>query len=84
MDEKVMVEVCVPAAMRCFDVVLPSTFSIAQIKECLLPMLQECTHGAFVFGKKTAFYLTRGNANLLDDQLVNEIGIQNGDEIIIW
>lgn len=84
MDERVMVEVCVPAAMQCFDVVLPCAFSIAEIKEQLLPMLQECTSGAFISKEKSVFYLCRLDVNLLDDQLVSDIGIHNGDEIIIW
>lgn len=84
MDDRVMVEVYIPAAMLRMEAVLPSAFRIAQIKKQLLPMLQECTSGAFIAREACEFYLCRLQLHLLDDQLVKEIGIYDGDEIVIW
>ncbi|MGX8850096.1 hypothetical protein [Amedibacillus sp. YH-ame10] len=84
MDEKILVEVYIPAAQLSLDVVLPISFRISQIKDKLFLMLQECSQGAFIFSKESVFYSSRLQINLLDDQVLKDIDIRTGDEIIVW
>lgn len=84
MNEMVLLEVFLPAVQRYFTVVLPSAYTIAQIKPLLFSMLQECVQGAVVFHEESVLYLTRCQMVLKDEWKVCEIGLIHADELIIW
>lgn len=84
MDERVMVEVYVPAVLMRLDMVLVTRYPIEQIKQHIIHMVEEASNNAFVANDDTVLYLTRLHCALQEEQWLSEVGLLHGDEIILW
>lgn len=79
-----MVEVCIPAAQQCYYALLPTAFTLGQIKKHILVMIQDCSNGAFIMQKENVMFHVRLQCYLAEDTLLKDMDIQNADELIIW
>lgn len=83
MDERVLVEVYIPAAMCSYDIYLPLHKPIGYIKKIVLPMLEELTDGMFIPVLHTRLYKERMHVILADENTLQEAGIAHGDRLLI-
>lgn len=83
MDERVLVEVYIPAAMRSYDIYLPLHKRIGYIKEMVLPMIEELTDGMFIPVQQTSLYKERMHVILADENTLQEAGVAHGDRLLI-
>lgn len=84
MDERILVEVHVPAVQQIFDVLLPTEFTIGEVKEILCEMLYEITQGAYVPSDTPVLYYPCDQVILGNTCTVVELGLLHGDVLIIW
>ena len=83
MDERILVEVYVPAAMYTYDVYLPKHKIVKDIKEILFSLLEELNNGVFIPLPQTALYGERIQAILADEKTLQEERIVQGDKLIV-
>lgn len=83
MDERILVEVYVPAAMRSFDVYLPLYKNVKDIKKILFPLLEELNDGEFISMKQTGLYAERIQVILTDETTLQEAEIVHGDKLLV-
>lgn len=83
MDERVLVEVYVSAAMLSFDVYIPKNCIVKDLQNVLFPLLSELTEETFLPQSTTCMYLS--SKQLLLDQTwrIADIDICQGDKLII-
>lgn len=83
MDERVLVEVYVPAALLTFTMYLPCYHLISDIQEALFPVLEEMTNGAFTGTLQTMLYSQRLHTPLNKSVFLKDTGIQYADRILV-
>lgn len=83
MDERVLVEVYVPAVMRSYDVYLPLGKHIKEIKEILFPILEELSDGVFIPVVQTMLYKERTKSVLANENTLAQAGIVHGDRLFV-
>ena len=83
MDERILVEVYVPAAMRSFDIYLPIHKKVKELKKILFPLLEELNEGVFIPMVQTSLYGERIHVILADENTLQELGIVHGDKLIV-
>lgn len=83
MDERVLVEVYVSAAMLTFDMYIPRNCSVKDLQNVLFPLLTELSEEAFLPQSATRIYLSSRQLLLDEKWRVSDIDICQGDRLII-
>lgn len=84
MDERILVEVYVPTVRLRFYVAIPVRYTIKEIKEQLLDLIEEASDSAFIKQDQNVLYLTRCHCALKGDRMVCDIPLLHSDKLIIW
>lgn len=83
MDERIMVEVYVPAAQQAFDFIVPLDAQIQDVKVTLVQMLTEVTKNEFVGHSTTTIYIEDTKEILQGLQTMRFSGVKHGTRLII-
>lgn len=84
MDENILVEVYLPTVMRYFTLRIATYLTIKEIKGTLCELLEEATQEAYVSTPQIILYDCKKQRIMADDNTLAQLGILNGDKIIIW
>lgn len=83
MDDRIMVEVYVPAAQQAFDCIVPLDAQIQDVKATLIQMITEVTKNEFVGRSTTMIYIEDTKEYLHGLQTMRFSGVKNGTRLII-
>lgn len=82
MNDKVIVEVIVPAAEKKFDVIIPPGSRLSEVKKLMSTIISELTTGKLKT-EKTSVLCDAESGSIYDiNKKVAELGIKNGTKIM--
>lgn len=83
MDERILVEVYVPAASITLMLYLPLYQKVVDIQLVLYPKIEEISNEQFHTATETMLYMERIHAPLPPSLYLHETGIRHGERIIL-
>lgn len=83
MENKVLVEIIVPAIEKKFDVYLPVNRKIGNLIEFIGKGITEFSTGAFVIDKTTCLYNSFTGVRYNNDEIVRKTDIRNGTKLVL-
>lgn len=84
MDERILVEVCIPAAQHIITVYLPTFQKMNDIQMVLFPFIEKLCAGAFICTNESMLYLERLHCVLAKDLYLKDTGIRHGDKLYLF
>lgn len=83
MDERILVEVYVPAAEQYWDIYVPLHVNNKALQDNIMDGIETLSQGMFVASSSSFLYVVRLDTVLPQKGYVWESGIQNGDCLVL-
>ena len=80
---KILVEIMVPAAQKCFEAFLPVHLSGDEALQLIIKIAVDLTGGLFVANEETAVCRKEDGSILNLNLSVRELEIKNGDKLVL-
>lgn len=84
MDERILVEVRIPAAQRILTMYVPAYQKVNDIQIVLFPFIERVCVGAFICTDETMLYSKRLHCVLPKEQYLKDTGIRHADILYLF
>jgi len=82
MNNKVLVEIIVPAAEKKFDVLIPAAGTVNEIKTIIASVISDLSEGKFIADTKSVLYCAEDGHIFDINKMIYETGIKSGSKLL--